>query len=320
MSRPSLDEFILDAAPTEKEWTTLLNNHPLPPLEQLWAFADAAVKTEGMQVFRFIARRKRDGCPVALAQFLERRRIGQLHRAPVWLDERLSIDKKAALFRLFKSRYGLLKMRYLLCWFDSGTDTKIAQLAGQHAFGKAYTSSLLDLRKTEEELYAGLNESWRSNLKKYSKAGLTPELCMNTGKNSPNLALLRPFIKQYDSFRKQRRFVGTSGAFLKELFFLMPQTDFRLYAVRSENRLAAAALLLRHGNCVTYFAGYSSKFGRSINAQSGLLWFGLLDAKQQGVTSFDCGGIDPVLMPGVAQFKHGLNGVPYTLPTPQRGW
>ncbi|MCA3269612.1 MAG: GNAT family N-acetyltransferase [Alphaproteobacteria bacterium] len=320
MSRPSRDEFVLDTVPSEQEWNALLNKHPLPPLEQLWSFGEAAIKTEGMQVFRFIARRKENNKPVALAQFLERRRIGQLHRAPVWLDEQLSEDKKAALFQLFKTRYGLLKLRYLLCWFDSGTDTKIAQLVGQRDFGRAYTSSVLDLRKTEEELYAAINDSWRSNLKKFAKAGLTPELCMNTGKNSPNLALLRPFIKQYDSFRKQRRFAGTSGAFLKELFFLMPQADFRLYAVRYENRLAAAALLLRHGKCVTYFAGYSSTFGRSINAQSGLLWFGLLDAKQQGVTSFDCGGIDPLLMPGVAAFKRGLNGASYTLPIPQRGW
>ena len=100
----------------------------------------------------------------------------------------------------------------------------------------------------------------------------------------------------------------------------MPQGDFRLYAVRIENRIIAGILLLRHGTCATYYAGYTSDEGRAIKAHSGLLWHGILDMKQQGVTVFDCGGIDAVSMPGVAAFKRGLNGQPYTLPMPQRGW
>ena len=64
----------------------------------------------------------------------------------------------------------------------------------------------------------------------------------------------------------------------------------------------------RHGTSATYVIGWNNDVGRRTNANTLLLWQGMLILKNENVSSFDLGGIDTHSLPGIARFKLGMGG------------
>ena len=74
------------------------------------------------------------------------------------------------------------------------------------------------------------------------------------------------------------------------------------------------------GDTALYLIGSSNDKGRQMQANSVLLWQAILHAKQSGCTGFDIGGLSDATPKGIAEFKQGLNAVPYQLVGEWRTW
>ena len=94
--------------------------------------------------------------------------------------------------------------------------------------------------------------------------------------------------------------------------------EFDVFIARAENSLESdepigMLVSVRHGDTSTYLIGSTNDQGRQLQANSVLLWQAILHAKRIGCTRFDIGGLSAITPKGVAEFKLGLNAVPYSL-------
>ena len=70
---------------------------------------------------------------------------------------------------------------------------------------------------------------------------------------------------------------------------------------------------IRSGDTALYLIGSSNDKGRKMQANSVLLWQAIVHAKHSGCAWFDIGGLSNTTPKGVAEFKQGLNAMPYQL-------
>ena len=98
---------------------------------------------------------------------------------------------------------------------------------------------------------------------------------------------------------------------------LSPRLDFNLYFAFKEddqNGLPIGVLVsIRAGDTSTYIIATSNDTGRSMQANSVLLWEAIVQAKRDGCSWYDIGGLTKSTPKGIASFKKGLNAEPYTL-------
>ena len=128
-------------------------------------------------------------------------------------------------------------------------------------------------------------------------------------------------------------FDGLSSLFqetaLRDGFHLHPPEHYRtLFSVESKTfkdelwiaeyrgiPLAAALVnWFRPGMIATYLHGASSHEYRNVMAPHLLHWQIIREARERGYASYDFGGIDEVLWPGVTRFKQGFGGRTHTFP------
>ena len=72
-------------------------------------------------------------------------------------------------------------------------------------------------------------------------------------------------------------------------------------------------LVLCHGVAATYLVSWTGEAGRRHRANYLLLWRAMSALRKRGGRWLDLGGVDTTHAPGVARFKLGLGGEPFTL-------
>lgn len=293
----------------EAEWERLLAACGRSSLEQSWAYGEAVAAVRGRSTRRLVANWQ--GRPLALAQVFELRRrlpltLVQLVRGPLWLRPP-SADQQRALYRAIKRHYSL-RRRALLLWMpeleDGPAGEALMRAIGTRRMVTGLASAWLDLTAPAERLRANLHGKWRNALRAAERAGLE----IGTGLGEGRLDWL---LEEHDRYRRKARFVGPPGAFLRACAEAAPSASHLFCAYRAQQPIAAV-LLLGHGACATYAAGYTSDAGRSRQAHNLLLWHAMLALKDQGLAWLDLGGINAAA-PGVARFKLGMGGEFYLL-------
>ena len=68
-----------------------------------------------------------------------------------------------------------------------------------------------------------------------------------------------------------------------------------------------------------YLIGLTTDIGRKYQANYAMLWLGILNAKRNGCSKFDIGGLNDDTPSGVAHFKNGLKSSMYSLSGEWRG-
>jgi lipid II:glycine glycyltransferase (peptidoglycan interpeptide bridge formation enzyme) len=164
----------------------------------------------------------------------------------------------------------------------------------------------------EEAVLMSFNAKWRNSMRKGIKLGVKIKKA-DGSKDS-----LDTLMRSYSELQSARGFDGISDELLRSLFrqqgFLW---DFNLYFAYHEddqNESPIGVLVsIRTGNTTTYIIGISNDIGRSMQANSVLLWEAIVRAKRDGCSWFDIGGLTKSTPKGVASFKKGLNARPYSL-------
>jgi lipid II:glycine glycyltransferase (peptidoglycan interpeptide bridge formation enzyme) len=188
---------------------------------------------------------------------------------------------------------------------DDPLSRELIERQGLRRVVTGYSSAWLDLAPDEETLLGGLHGKWRSALRKAEREGL--EIREDVKPRQRDGALML-----YDLFRRKKRFVGPSGAFIAAVAAADRQALLSLSAKR-EGNLIAGVILLRHGACATYMASWTSAAGRTGQAHNLLLWRAIARLKQDGIRWLDLGGLNTESQEGLARFKLGLGGEVFTL-------
>lgn len=161
-------------------------------------------------------------------------------------------------------------------------------------------TAILDLRKTEEELFGQTREKTRYNIRlaerhgaqiKNFQFGSFWKLLQETAE--------RDKFKLHERSYYEKLLETRSGDFSNELFF-----------AEYKGKILAAALanFYKPSAVVTYLHGASTREHKEIMGPYLLHWHIIKEAKKRGFDYYDFGGVDEIKWPGVTRFKLGFGG------------
>jgi hypothetical protein len=307
-----------------EQWDSHWQQVPKTNLLQSWQYGEAKERAEGWRAMRFLIS-ENSGHPAALAQMLTRSLpllggIARLNRGPLLLDE---FPEDQAMERGLEALRALLKEARRRRWWVVQIAPELPDietvLMGLRRMGlrrrpePAFASGRLALGVDDKSLLMGLNGKWRNCMRKGERLGVSVSHHEGSG---PEQDLL---IGSYAELQRSKDFEGIPATLIRSLAVQQGKAwQFNLFIARAENTADSEEPIgmlvsVRHGDTATYVIGSTNERGRQMQANSVLLWQAILHAKRFGCAWFDIGGLSTVTAKGVAEFKRGLNAVPYAL-------
>ena len=273
-------------------------------LQQDWAYG-TSLKALGVECHR--AEVILNGEAVALAQFICRRYgflvgIALCTRGPLWLKP-VSADDQARIYRELKRSLPMGRPRFAL-FSPNAIDPGDPSLKKLTRVMTGYSTVLIDLTQTSEQLRAAMEGRWRNRLVAAERSGLD---IIQTGANPAQYGWL---LEEEQTQRKSKSFYGLPLEFVERYINARAQTTkttLILHAELNQERVAAMLFLI-HGSAATYHVGWSNEVGRDTNAHNLLLWRAFEALRERGVRTLDMGGINTRQLAGISRFKIGAGG------------
>jgi len=218
-------------------------------------------------------------------------------RGPLWLTPLSGKDKAHAYRGLRQS----LPVKGLRLMFVTPNEP-ISEDLGLSPFKRVmtgYSTALLDLSSSMEDLRAGLEKRFRHRVGGAEKSELTVH---RVGTNVGQYRWLM------DAEQQQRDNLGLQGMplhFVDAYIASRKQPGHNVLTLRADigrDRVAGMMFLL-HGQAATYQIGWTSEAGRDAHAHNLLLYKGMEALKERGIRSLDMGGINTGRSAGIARFK-----------------
>lgn len=166
---------------------------------------------------------------------------------------------------------------------------------------------LLDIRKSAEELLAGMHPKTRYNIKVAERHGVQVSPLRTPAAQDEAAALFADTLTR-------RKLVSPPAAYYAQLLGSKELAVSGLGAYYNEE-LIACGLFVDFGNTRTYLFGGSGTQHKNVMAPYLLHWTAIQDAKQKGYTVYDFFGAEGSVSDGsgFARFKQGFGGntIPY---------
>lgn len=167
---------------------------------------------------------------------------------------------------------------------------------------------VLDLGPDEEALMAGLEKDTRWSVRQSAKRGVAI-------REAHDEAGLRSFYELYATTGGRAGFITRTWDYYRATWSALVADGLATLRLASvDGADVAGAMVWRCGDRALYQTGATNEAGRRSYAAYGLLWECILQAKRDGRTRFDMGGIPADLerkddpMYGPYQFKRGFGG------------
>ena len=193
---------------------------------------------------------------------------------------------------------------------------------------------VMDISKTEEELLAGMKEKTRYNIKLAQKRGVVAKIITNNqetinkqisnsnGQNFKKYA--SEFIELIKITSERKGIKSHPESYYQKMLETIPAENLKLYLAEYQNKIIAGILVIYFGKTATYLHGASSDEFRNVMAPYLLQWQAIQNAKKEGMTEYDFGGISTNYelntnirttnsWAGITKFKTGFS--PETNPT-----
>ncbi|WP_240139557.1 lipid II:glycine glycyltransferase FemX [Streptomyces sp. MUM 178J] len=163
--------------------------------------------------------------------------------------------------------------------------------------------------RTADDLWAGLNQEWRRNVRRARKEGV--EVSLGTAADLPEFHRLLGITEQRDGFR-----LGRSLAYYERQYKALNAEEpgrMKLYLARWRGEILAAHTMVTVGSRVWYQTGASADHRREVRPSNALQWRMLLDAHERGADVYDMRGVPSTLDPderpfGLLRWKLGTGG------------
>ncbi|WP_411104387.1 lipid II:glycine glycyltransferase FemX [Streptomyces sp. cmx-4-9] len=163
--------------------------------------------------------------------------------------------------------------------------------------------------RSPDELWSGLNQEWRRNVRKAAKAGV--ETVVGTAADLPAFYRLLRLTEERDGFR-----LGRSLAYYEQQYAVLNAEEpgrMRLYLGIHQGEILAAHTMVVAGSRVWYQTGASADHRREVRPSNALQWRMMCDAHALGAQEYDMRGVPSTLDPdersfGLLRWKLGTGG------------
>ncbi|MGW5067392.1 lipid II:glycine glycyltransferase FemX [Streptomyces cyaneofuscatus] len=163
--------------------------------------------------------------------------------------------------------------------------------------------------RTTEDLWSGLNQEWRRNVRRARKEGV--EVVVGSAADLPEFCRLLALTERRDGFR-----LGRSLAYYERQYAALNAEEpgrMKLYLARHQGEILAAHTLITVGRRAWYQTGASADHRREVRPSNALQWRMLLDAHAGGADVYDMRGVPSTLDPaerayGLLRWKLGTGG------------
>ncbi|MFB6823992.1 lipid II:glycine glycyltransferase FemX [Streptomyces virginiae] len=163
--------------------------------------------------------------------------------------------------------------------------------------------------RTLDEIWAGLNQEWRRNVRKATKSGV--ETVIGSAADLPEFYRLLRITEERDGFR-----LGRSLAYYEQQYQVLNEEApgrMRLYLGVHQGEILAAHTMITAGERVWYQTGASADHRREVRPSNALQWRMICDAHALGAQEYDMRGVPSTLDPsarshGLLRWKLGTGG------------
>ncbi|MCX5204233.1 peptidoglycan bridge formation glycyltransferase FemA/FemB family protein [Streptomyces sp. NBC_00237] len=163
--------------------------------------------------------------------------------------------------------------------------------------------------RSTEDLWAGLNQEWRRNVRRARKEGV--EVVVGSAADLPEFFRLLRITEERDGFR-----LGRSLAYYERQYAALNAEEpgrMKLYLARHHGEVLAAHTMITVGRRAWYQTGASADHRREVRPSNALQWRMLLDAHARGADVYDMRGVPSTLDPsertyGLLRWKLGTGG------------
>ena len=280
---------------TARKWDELLSGFELRSYSQLFDWGEYK-RNLGWCVIRTIAEDGEGNC-IGLAQGTYKAYLFDV--AILWVPGGPVGKLKNTDDGLFECLRNGIRCKRLYCrisppYYENETHIKNEW----EQSSKKINSSLSMLLKLEDDNFNKLDKNWKKNLKKSEKKELKIEKI-----NNPDYKIVESLYRNLEEYKKIN--VQYSRLELENIFDLLSEC-MSLYVCRNKDgEVIAIRSCIFHKEKAWELMAASNEEGRKKSAAYLLLWRMLEDCKEQNVSDFDLGGIDPINNAGVWYFKKG---------------
>lgn len=163
-------------------------------------------------------------------------------------------------------------------------------------------------RRTEDQVFAGMNQLWRRNIRKADKSCVTVE--RGTAED------LKAFHDLYVHTAQRDHFTPRPLGYFQTMYDALGADDpgrISLWLAHHEGDLVASTIGVRVGTHAWYSYGASSTDKRDVRGSNAIQWAMIRAAIAEGAEVYDLRGITDTLDPddphvGLIQFKTGTGG------------
>jgi lipid II:glycine glycyltransferase (peptidoglycan interpeptide bridge formation enzyme) len=163
--------------------------------------------------------------------------------------------------------------------------------------------------RTADDVLKGMNQLWRRNIKKATKAGVEVV-------SSDSVDDLKAFHDLYVHTAERDHFTPRPLAYFRTMVDALGSESpdrIKLWFARHEGELVASTISIRVGTHSWYSYGASSTEKREVRGSNAIQWAMIQEALESGAAVYDLRGITATLDPddshvGLIQFKVGTGG------------
>lgn len=310
----------IDSGPFGRdEWTRAVSAFRDLTLLQTWEFGAAKAAEGGWRVDRLLIRQ--DNRVVAAAQIMVRLLpvvgggLAWCNRGPLWRPASgAGLSDVAGVLSALRDHYApqgfYVRIAPATAVNDPPAEEPSNLPPGFAATGRpGWSSAMLDLSPTMDQLRARLVGKWRNHLSKAERSGMTVDW-------GTDEACFRTFLDAHRKFLAERAIPTTVTPDMLQRLYEYAPPEFKpvSFIARKDGQVVGAALMARYGGICEYLAGNGTEAGRRMNSGHLLLWRALGEMRALGDRACDLSGMDSLRTPrGILEFKTGLRGEPYRL-------
>ncbi|MYS35573.1 lipid II:glycine glycyltransferase (peptidoglycan interpeptide bridge formation enzyme) [Streptomyces sp. KhCrAH-43] len=152
--------------------------------------------------------------------------------------------------------------------------------------------------RTAEDLWSGLNQEWRRNVRRARKAGV--RIVTGSAAELPEFHRLLRITEERDGFR-----LGRSLAYYQRQYAALNAEApgrMKLCLAVHDGEILAAHTMISTGRRVWYQTGASADHRREVRPSNALQWRMMCDARDAGAEVYDMRGVSSTLDPGDRPF------------------
>lgn len=201
-----------------------------------------------------------------------------------------------------------LKSAFVEMWLNPLTETAYLERVGYVV--TPYYTSLLDLDRTEQELWDGMHSKTRNSIRKADSCGVSVAIDDNL--------ISRYYEMVQETLGSRNVEVLPEGFYRKVITKLGSIGNAKLFVAFHERQPVGGALILFHRDVAYYWHGASFKRFSSLSGGQLLQWEIIKWARMNGCKTYDLLSVEPDRLPGIARFKMRFGGK--TVVYPRVNW